>query len=943
MLMASEADINRQLLKNKLLKTSNSFNWTDLTYEDVVNRINDKLSSDPKFDNFRESELAPTMLELFAGVADLINHFIERRAEETGFSTSKLKSSKILNARNLSYDIIRPIPGYCRIKLILSGNLDSTIHTAGDLIQIPQYTKFNGENKDFILKKTFTYTIQESDLDQGSDFEKEITANEVSGEFEDDTITLIQGTLKYVKIPGADNTQVNQTFQVYRISDKTFSNIYGSEDYDGNVTKVGIGESPGIAFENSNSFTIDRRSLLKAELIEGYDFNAEINQPEKVCVIRTSEDEGVEVLFGDDTYASKGIKTSTEDLWVQYLATLGSKGNQTGIIGNDVTISDTVTTSRGVDVTSNITYKFTSNVVNGADIQSNESIENSAPAIYYSLDRVTTKGDYIAFLKSLTSPIDIVNAVVWGEQEEVDALTTSAADGNEDATAIKKLFNVVLFSCIGSMYNISDSLTEFTPVDDYNSIVLDEDYTDSQLPSQNYMTILAEQEVVKQVKYQLDANTDFDEDDRYQTIIGEATTKDWISFVVQDTPLNIGITFAGVDDQLELDPIYPSSYVGYEALATEIGSQLDSLTGDTFPGFTSADTIYEDGRFKITITADNPDYVIDTVYDNSRLTSADDWFTSSAADVIGLCSGTYQNVSLVNPAFKYSEKIDIVLSKLNDRSQLTVKNVYVSPIIQDFNINGNIYVSKLVDKDALHTNIKNTVYSYLDDNADFNKEIYKSKLVELIEGFPDVLRTDIKIEPKTFPLELGRTSHLNVSDLVNHVHPLLTSWVGNDIISDFFIYSIDQYMTDKAVVPATETKYLDTNNKYVYPGLTSTSGWQVVSDNKYWSGDITERSFYYEFVKNTIALMKGASSSIGTKDGLEFYEHPDFYSLINDVHKDLLYIIKYNMLDTNNNIAIEYNTVTVNNQVIKEKYKGGYTLGNEIVQLIMNTSVIYGD
>ena len=50
------------------------------------------------------------------------------------------------------------------------------------------------------------------------------------------------------------------------------------------------------------------------------------------------------------------------------------------------------------------------------------------------------------------------------------------------------------------------------------------------------------------------------------------------------------------------------------------------------------------------------------------------------------------------------------------------------------------------------------------------------------------------------------------------------------------------------------------------------------------------------------------------------------------IHKDLLKIIRYNMIDTGGNIAPEFDS---NQNIIK----GGYSIGNEIVK--MNVQLIY--
>jgi hypothetical protein len=89
-----------------------------------------------------------------------------------------------------------------------------------------------------------------------------------------------------------------------------------------------------------------------------------------------------------------------------------------------------------------------------------------------------------------------------------------------------------------------------------------------------------------------------------------------------------------------------------------------------------------------------------------------------------------------------------VYDKLYNRSQVTVKNVYVSPIIQDFGLSGTIYYNPLIDKNMASKKIMNAVYSHLSMRADFNTPVYISSIVDIIEGFSEVHHADVFFVPK---------------------------------------------------------------------------------------------------------------------------------------------------------------------------------------------------
>ena len=76
----------------------------------MYQQVSDKLNSDERFSNFRESSIAQTLVEIFAGTVDLVSFFLERRSEESFIDTARLRSSVILLARSLGYVTQRPVP-----------------------------------------------------------------------------------------------------------------------------------------------------------------------------------------------------------------------------------------------------------------------------------------------------------------------------------------------------------------------------------------------------------------------------------------------------------------------------------------------------------------------------------------------------------------------------------------------------------------------------------------------------------------------------------------------------------------------------------------------------------------------------------------------------------------------------------------------------------------
>jgi len=932
--MASQTEIAAELLRNKLLSTTNFLNYTGLTYKDIVDAINNRLSQDRNFDNFRESAIAQLMLEMFAGTADLVNYLLERRAEESFFDSAQLQSSVIALSRNLAYDIQRPVPANTTMKVKITGDITYAGNgfTAQDVadglikVQIPQYTRFEVSGKSFILKNLFSYTLSASDIAQGPAYEKELIINADSSKIE-----LIQGEIKYAKFASVGNDQHNAIFQTYRLSDPSFSNIYGSKDYvTGAVTKVGIGSTPGAAFEDTNLYNVDRRSLLTQEFVNFYDFNSDVAVSQKICLIRTATDGGIELKFGDDKYVAKGLKgavTANNNIFVQYLSTLGSVANEVGVIGQTVDVIDTVN-NYGI----NVEFELLSNIIGGADIESNESIKVNAPGIFYSLDRLVTKRDYITFIESLTSPINVNNAIAWGEQEEILNMRTFTSA--IDVPAVKKLFNVVLFSCVASMYNVIEGASSVKT--DMTDVVLDSDYNEFQMPSQNYMTVFVNQNTVEQIKFQQELST-ISSASEYTTIVGQdlttvwsgISTTDYNTFKARLSQLSIGLVNFNkntlVTTQVSAFSNYTSAYSSYADLITGIETSFINLGL-----WDSVDVILEQNKFKFKIFGD-AENAVSAVHDSASLM----YFNPNSNNVIGLSQGTVQNTIFSNTGFAYSTKIDDVVADLNQRSQLTVKNVYISPIIQDFKLTGNVYIKQLANRDSIQSQINDRIYLWFDDNADFNLDVYKSNIVQLIDDIPNVLYTDVRIEPSVDALPYGQTSWLNTVNLLNGTHERYAQLVTlNDklAVGSIITTAITNFM-NKYRVFGTDYRSINTLSTTFDPYT------YVYADYLNWSNKINERVFYTELVKNIVDSINTAN--IVTINGILFTKTANFYSLMNDMHKDLMYIIKFNMLDSHGNIAREHETLTISGQEVTSYVRGGYSMGNEIVRVTINTNVLY--
>jgi hypothetical protein len=540
-------------MENNGAQNNFGLNYTDITYGQIMDKVSKKLSEDPRFQNYQQSDVGVMQTELFAGIAELINYNLERTAEESFFNTLRRYRSATKHAADLAYDIQRPTPARAQIKFVISGKTplkQNSSDTEGhDVFKkyknifIPANTVLSHNGSKYILTRDFNYTLSTQEYNRlvgGGNIEVKLMDDQGVKTY----ISVLQGESKLVELHPKDFTENftidgdGKTYQSYYIADKTFSNFYGESDPFGNTTSVQIGQYYQDAVSNGKH-TIYRRSLISGKEIEARslkraqfykgdvassrqlvdgstleyehvpdDKERKIEQNLSVWVKTASEvadGQGVEIKFGDGTSTSAGCTDGKDRVYVQYLSTEGSKGNRFGVIEQTLSLSNLSTLAFNDFI--KIVPIFTTNITGGGDIESIESIKNSAPGMFQTFDRLVTKKDYVSFLKTLTSPIDVKNAIAWGEQDELDnsQYHNALRDNISHYKAIRKLFNVVLYTVVGSLYEEVPGLekgsdTIYRPRVNMHNATLD-NYSGKYIyPSQNYITIMAQQEVVKQLK-----------------------------------------------------------------------------------------------------------------------------------------------------------------------------------------------------------------------------------------------------------------------------------------------------------------------------------------------------------------------------------------------------------------------------------------------------------
>jgi hypothetical protein len=923
---------------------NNPLKYTGLTYSEIMNQIQALIASDARFDNFRETAIAQLVFEIFSSCVDLCNYNVERSAEESFFQTQLRRSSSILLATNLFYDVRRPIPSVSTLNVTIEGNMVGKI-TAGTKINIPVFTKIKYIDINLIFTKSFIYTFTADDvteiINQGDDYKKVITVDD-----DGDPISVCEGEIKEKIIEGSSNLQINQIFQRYRIPDTAFSDKYGENDFDYfPVTRVWVGDSKSP----ENEFKIDRNSLLNDDVVDAITNKESV----KSCLIRTSKYEDVEILFGNARINELGAQigaqevdlgggnTALDNIYIQYLSTKGSSVSQVGIINEKLVYSNQIILSNYQDITSNVTFMFNTNLVGGSDLEDIDSIKVNAPNYFYSMRRVVNDRDYNTFLKTITDPISIINALAWGEQEECDA---------RGLEAILELYNVILFSCMGTLYITDGDINTATygvrsKGNRLEESVLDLDFNEDGMSSQCYFNLYTKNQVVKQLKEYVVYNKRFTFNN-----LGQVLDMQWFNFVSKystDTSIpfkinsfkyatnlvedkTISVNFSDVTEAEGMNGI---AYKIQTELRTVIDTRSRVLEGSETngnlnnPAFPNVVVVWNDinKKFVITFDVNDPCYISQFYYEAEVYDIVDDlgfYNVASSIPYYSVSEYTNTNMNLISGAI-----ID-VLAKLNKRSQLTPKNVYLTPIIQSFKLVGDVYVNKLYDTDKSKQQVNNVLYKHLDTNTDYNSSISLGNLVGKIKESINIDSCNVKLEPLVPVPDKYKTFFHSKTILdvpaIGEYQPI--DGQGDDALAIYqsFYYCLSSFFGQSL-----------TNNNLWENFIQNLSSYSGLKNN------LNERMFITELMKiiyDDLVVRLGPSISGNTK----FQDKTEFLTVMSDIHKDVCWLIRNNMMDDSGNIDAQYETVNNDYGIPSKNYiKGGYSIGSEIPKISLEMNYIY--
>ena len=404
------------------------------------------------FADASESSYGRLMIDLFSGTSDLMGYYAESSFMNAFMEPSSNSTPSIYaNARMLGYSVRRPVPAKAGIGIAAT----QTGKYSSIRVRIPKGTEFTIGGLTLTAMDDMEFYYNRNNDPSNTGLMTLVSGKAVVAEGQFKTETLVS--------TGKQN-------QIHIVNDTTFSDYFGDNDPnfddDGNVAHRAAAFTtvtsdatlmdnvdPSVVSHDKLYWRISRRGLIdpakESVLNDIEQFAAgQDNYTDNYTVeITTANDGNVQLKFGD------GLNSAIPYglINVTYFSTLGEGGNLLDVAGSVLaTIDSKIVITQGDGTESDITLEdlniaLTTDIRNGMDIQTNESIKADAPYIFNSLDKLVNRLSYKIFLRRYA---DVKYATAYGE----DILNTKLGNGGIDV----KFMNQVRFSVLKSLYRKKD-------------------------------------------------------------------------------------------------------------------------------------------------------------------------------------------------------------------------------------------------------------------------------------------------------------------------------------------------------------------------------------------------------------------------------------------------------------------------------------------------------
>lgn len=306
--------------------------YLDRSYIGIKNSILKRLGeSTPEITDHSESNILVIIVSMFAGVAEMLNYYIDNMAREAFITTARRYSSIVKLSRLIDYRIKATIPASTNINILFVDNVGLNKSIINNLT-IPLGTTFR-TNNGIVFISTIDITANVGDKSMNIPVEQKTFV---------DLINIGLTTALFDQVYEIGNKYVHNSLDLY----------IGGEPWDEVDT---LGRSGPDDKHYIVEITVDKKAIIKF----GDNINGKVPEPNKL----------IEARF----YVSEGILGNVD---ANTINTTDFTFNLT-----DLGISDVIVNNPN-------------KAVGGTDYESADRIKRSAPLHIRTLERAVTKKDY---------------------------------------------------------------------------------------------------------------------------------------------------------------------------------------------------------------------------------------------------------------------------------------------------------------------------------------------------------------------------------------------------------------------------------------------------------------------------------------------------------------------------------------------------------------------
>lgn len=441
--------VNKAENWEKAYEAFQQVNFSAWDYNTVKESLIDylKLYYPEDFNDFIESSEFVALIELFAYIAELAAYRFDLNAHENFITTAERKESVLRLAKLLSYNANRNIPLRGLVKLTSVSSTERIFDSNGnDLSNVT--VRWNDPNNNnwkeqfiLVMNKVMDQnfgTVSPSDRTQVQDvvferyklinnplttntlpygitvsnenFDMELVSSDLNefGPTETRPEANLQLAILYLN-DGLGDSSDNTGFFFYtkqgslQRTETTFDGITPNQTFDvlisnSNETDVFVNniDNDGNIVEDSADFNATQRAgeWVRVDTAGGQNviFNNDRNRNK--YEVETLDNDQFRLIFGDGKFAT--IPSGRFEIWSRTSANTDIPVPTTAIqnVANSLTYQD----PENSEQTFNFTFSLLSPIQNGAPSEDIESIRRTAPAVYYTQDRMVNGRDYNEFL-----------------------------------------------------------------------------------------------------------------------------------------------------------------------------------------------------------------------------------------------------------------------------------------------------------------------------------------------------------------------------------------------------------------------------------------------------------------------------------------------------------------------------------------------------------------